>query len=236
VARLKIEGIRSEMKRKLVTFFALGMAAMLPMAFGSTMPITPGGGAVSVPANGSTFPGSLVADTGVVALTPGLGSSITATGEERVYLTSTGLDFFIQVTNNNQTNGTDNLSLVDARNFAGFTTAVAYLTLPSGGVAPALASRAAPGDTVNFYFVDSSGRNDLGSMAPSGLGNTSDWLEIDTNATGLAFNGSIGVQDGGVASMLAYSPVPEPTTTGVLCGAMALIFIARRRAGGRRLS
>jgi hypothetical protein len=75
-------------------------------------------------------------------------------------------------------------------------------------------------------------------MAPNGLGNTSDWLEIDTNATAYAFNGSIGVQDGGVASMLAYSPslLPEPATTGLLCGAMALLFIARRRSADRRLS
>jgi hypothetical protein len=69
--------------------------------------------------------------TGAVALTPGIGSVITATGEERMYSTPTGLDFFIQVVNN-QTNGTDNLALVDIRNFAGFVTSVGYSTVPAG--------------------------------------------------------------------------------------------------------
>jgi hypothetical protein len=233
LARLKSEGRKSKMKNRLVTLLALGLVAILPVAYGSTITLTPGTATGSVPANGGAFPGTFVTDTGVMALTPGLGSAITATGQELVYLTATGLDFFIQVVNNNQSNGTDNLALVDARNFAGFTTSVGYLTLPSGGVAPSSANRTASGGTVNFLFLNSSGQNTLGSMAPGGLGNTSEWLEIDTNATALAFNGSIGVQDGGVASMLAYSPVPEPATTGLLCGAMALLFIARRRAGSR---
>ena len=125
------------------------------------------------------------------------------------------------------------MALVDARDFAGFTTNAGYLTLPSTGVAPSAANRTGPGDTVNFFFANSMMQNTLGSATPGGLGNTSDWLEIDTNAftLGTLGSGSIGVEDGGVASMLAYSPaaIPEPTTTYLVGGALLLMGLVRFR-------
>jgi len=223
------------MKPRLVTLLALSMAVPLPVAFGSTISLTPGTATSSVPQNGLAFPGTLMGDTGLTALTPGVGSVVNAMAEELVYSTSTGLDFFIQVVNNNQSGATDNLALVDARNFSGVTTSVGYLGIPIGGVAPSGANRTATGDTINFSFMNN-GLNTLGSLAPSGQGNTSEWLEIDTNATTFTRTGSIGVQDGGTASMLAFAPVapvPEPATAGLLCGGLALLGIFRRRQYSR---
>ena len=221
------------MKRKFLIGIGLGMVVLLP-AFGSTISEFLGAGNEFRAGRREHLPGTLVASTGVVTLTQGIGSVVNASGQELVFSTATGLNFFIQVTNHNQDYATDNLALVDARNFTGFTTSVGYLT--TGGVAPSGANRTAIGDTVNFSFMDGNGQNTLGSLTPGGLGNTTDWLEIDTNATSFAETGSIGVQDGGTAAMLAFapltSPVPEPATAGLLCGGLALLGLVRKRVTG----
>lgn len=218
------------MTKNIWTTLALGLAVTLPSAYATTIPLVPGGTTPIVLSNGSTFAGlTLLADTGVQTLINSPGSTINGTAEELVYRTGTGtLDFFVQVTNNNSANGSDNLRTVDVRNFTGFTTAVAYNT-ESGTVAPSDANRSAAGDTVNFDFLIL-GNGYLGTGI-GGLGATSYWLEIDTNATSFTNTGSVGVQDSGTASILAYSPTttPEPISMGLLGGGLALLGVARWR-------
>ena len=219
--------------KKHISAFALSLL-LTGGAFATTVVLPPGGstgpaGSGTVPSNGNTFPGTLIADTGVVAMTPGVGSSVTAMGEEKVYRTAGGtLDFFVQVTNN-QTNGSDNLNEVSLLDFTGFTTSVAYLTDNGGQVAPGNASRTATGRVLNFFFTDVMGNNTLGTIAPYGLGSTSYWLEVDTNATAYK-GGSVAVQDSGNAAMLAYAPaVPEPMSMGLLGGGLTALGLLRLR-------
>jgi hypothetical protein len=209
---------------------------MVTGASANTVNLAPAGstgtaGSGSVPTNTITDPGfTLVADTGVVNMTPGTGSSVTAAGEEMVYRTSAGtLDFFVQVTNN-QANGSDNLDEVSLFNFAGFTTSVGYVTGFGGTVAPSNANRTATGSTINFFFFDPTGQhNTLGTMSPYGLGSTTYWLEVDTNATSYT-TGSVGVQDGTNAAMMAYAPaVPEPMSMGLLGGGLAALGLLKLR-------
>ncbi len=231
------------MTKKILTTLAFGLAVTLPSAFASTITLAPGGftgapGSNSVPSNGSTFAGlTLVADTGVLTLVNGPGSNTNATADERIYRTTGGtLDFFVQV-HNLQGPSVDNLRTVDVRNFTGFTTAVAYNT-NSGTVMPSDANRTAgTGDTINFGFFNSADNSGtLGTDAPDGIGSTSYWLEIDTNATGFTNTGQVGVIDGGTASVLAYSPtnVPEPMSMGLLGGGLALLGIARLRKAAKK--
>ena len=77
------------MKRAWVICFVLALLATLPIALASTITLAPGSSVSftgTTGQDGSTFPGTLVADTGAVGLTPGLGSSVTATGREEVFL------------------------------------------------------------------------------------------------------------------------------------------------------
>jgi hypothetical protein len=235
------------MKKVLLALLVVGAIGIAPYALASPVPISPGGSVVfsgSTGQDGSTFPVpglTLVANTGVVTLTDLPGSNVNATGQEEVFSTATGtLDFFIKIVNN-QSGGTDNLALVDVRNFTGFTTALGYVLAPSTGVAPSSANVTTGGDTVNFVFLNSSMQNTLGSLSPGGLCASnpcpSEWLEIDTNATNFAETGFVGVQDGGNAGMLAFSPtaVPEPKAIG-LVGGLALLCVAlwRRRSQSLR--
>lgn len=235
------------MKKELLALLIVGAIGIVPFAVATPVPVSPGGSTAftgTTGQDGSVFPVpglTLLANTGAITLTNLPGSNINATGQEEVFSTSTGtLDFFIKIVNN-QMAGTDNLALVDVRNFTGFTTALGYVLAPSAGVAPSSANVTSPGDTVNFVFLNSSMQNTLGSLAPGGMCSanpcSSDWLEIDTNATSFAMNGFVGVQDGGNAGMLAFSPtaVPEPKATG-LAGGLALLCIALWRRKSQRLS
>jgi len=220
------------MRKIIVTFFALGLAVMLlPSAWAASASLAPGTciglGSVACPGtlpNNGSFSTLVsgftqVGDTGVVALTPGLGSTVSASGQELVYRTGSGtLDFFIQITNNAGT--ADPLSSVDALNFGGFTTAVGYAIPRTAAQAPTDANRSGGvGNVVNFDF--------LSAGAPS-LTGRSYWLEIDTNATTFG-GGVVGVIDQGTASMLAFAPTPEPATTGIVAGALALMALVSRR-------
>ncbi len=213
--------------------FAIGIL-FASSTFATTM-VVPGQTVAPVPAAASFPTGATqVFDTGSTTLTPGVGSLVNGVqGEAMVYRTTSGtLDFFYQITNNNTGNSTtDNLRLVTAVNFTGFTTAVGYVT-SSGSVAPSDSNRTLSGAAINFDFLNASGQNTLGTKPPSGLGSTSYWLEVDTNATTFCNTcGSLSVQDGGNAAMLAPAPtaVPEPATLGFLGGGLALLGIARLR-------
>jgi hypothetical protein len=161
----------------------------------------------------------------------------TATVNEEVFMGATGLDFFYQVKNTSTTVGSrtaEPFNEVALDFYGGYTTAVAYdsnscagCSLPTNAPGANLASRSAGGDTINFFFT-SSGSD--GTLAP---GATSVWLEVDTNALAVDYNGEASVIDGGTAiNINAIEPsgsVPEPLTVGLLGGGLALVGVMRWR-------
>jgi hypothetical protein len=218
------------MTKKLLTVLGLGFAFMVPATFAASVPLLPNTGVLVVPNNGAAFPGSLVASINGAVLSNGLNAGESATLNERVYSTATGLDFFYQITNTSS-NG-DALNETSFRNFQGFTTAVGYNN-SSGTVPPSTApggsqaTRAASGDTVNFFFTASAPAD--GQIQ---VGQSTFYLEIDTNATTFNTNGTAGVIDGGTAQVGGiYSPAgtPEPMTLTLLASGLGLLGISRLR-------
>jgi hypothetical protein len=90
----------------------------------------------------------------------------------------------------------------------------------NGGVAPELADRVSPGDTVGFGF-------NAPVFLPVAPGQTSNVLIIETDATNFK-SGSLNIIDGGVTTVAAYEPAagntaPEPNFLLPLCvGLLAL--------------
>ena len=211
------------MTKKLLGLLIFALAVSLPSAYATTVSLAPGGTVTPPPTNGSSFSGlTLVVDTGSEAFTTNTGL-VSGTADIRVYREAGGtLDFFYLISNN--ASSSDAIGRVTAVNFAGFSTAVAYLTLPSSGIPPTEADRSSgAGDTIGFNFQ--SGGNTLVAGA------TSDWLEIQTNATNFK-TGSTQIIDGGIAAVNSYAPssaVPEPMTMGLIGGGLALLGVARMR-------
>lgn len=213
------------MRKFLVTFFALGIAVMLlPSAWAATATPLPSGGTVTpVPVSTGLPSSGLLAST-TSAVTNG--GAVSANITEDVYNVGGTLDFFIQVANT----GTDALESVETDSFLGFTTSVAQ-DPGANAFSEVEASNASRdgtsgtnGDAVRFGFTNTGGQ-----LTQIGPGQTSYWLEIDTNATTYGV-GEVSVQDGGVASAVKFfAPTPEPATTGIIGGALALMALVGRR-------
>jgi len=214
------------MRKTLAIFFVISLAVLLPSAWAATTNLNPGDSTIPNPVPFDAFNGTQVASILGATLTNGGG--INATYNELVYMTVTGqYDFYFQV-NNSPT--ADNINEVTLLDYSGWTTAVGKVVPPSFAIGPSSANRTAgSGDGVNFFFVNGSGQNTLGSQSPGGMGDKSYWLEIATNAPAYALTGSINVQDGGNASNKAFAPTPEPATTGIVGGALALMALVSRR-------
>lgn len=127
------------------------------------------------------------------------------------------LDFFVQVYN---PLGSGPVDSVDLTGFSNYTASLGYITLTSNEVSPTGASLSASG-VLSFDFDSLSG--------------TSSWLEIQTGATSFATTGTIGINGNLLTSaapsgVTGDSPVvPEPATTGLVAGALALMAIVARR-------
>ena len=61
------------------------------------------------------------------------------------------------------------------------------------------------------------------------LTGTSDWLEIDTNATSATLAGTLGFIGDDGQKFYEPTPTPEPATTGVVAAALALMALVARR-------
>lgn len=217
------------MNKNFLTLFGLGLALIVPSAFGATVPLAPGDGTPIVPSDGSTFTGTLVASmTGNLS---GVNPAETASFTEDVYRQTGGtLTFYYQLTNTST--GGDALNTIAFTDFTGFTTSVGYLTGNGGTISPTQsapgneASRTNSGYTVNFFYQMT------GADGQFPAGSTIDYVEIATDATTYKTTGTVSVIDDGTASFAgSYSPAstPEPLSMGLLGGGLALVGVARWR-------
>ena len=218
------------MNKKLVSAIGLGLMAAVS-SFATSVTLVPGAPSVA-PGNNTTAPGSVVATTQMTSGPNAFGTTVTVTE----YVVNNGgvYDFYYEVMN--ATTSSDNLSQVAITNYnttpsVAVANNTATLSPPSKAAGTIFANEASQDtgrDTVNFNFTNSSG--DM--FAP---GTTSEWLEIDTNATSFVTNATEGatVTDGtGIIISGLYGPgaaTPEPATLGLLGGGLALLGIARWR-------
>lgn len=166
---------------------------------------------------------TLVADTGLLSFS---NSAFSGTLDEWVYqdtantFSSGDLAWVIQVANS--ANSSDAIGRVTAGNFAGFMTDVG----DNGGAnAPDLVDRDTPRHTIGFSWAETGGLL---------VGDTSDLLFIDTNATRF-IPGTLAVIDSQTSDLSGYEPsaVPEPATWALMLIGFAGLGVAGYR-GSRK--
>ncbi|MGC2786392.1 MAG: hypothetical protein WA397_21670 [Roseiarcus sp.] len=166
---------------------------------------------------------TLVADTGLLSFS---NSAFSGTLDEWVYqdtantFNSGDLTWVIQVANS--ANSSDAIGRVTAGNFAGFMTDVG----DNGGAnAPDLVDRDTPGHTIGFSWAETGGLL---------VGDTSDLLFIDTNATRF-IPGTLAVIDSQTSDLSGYEPsaVPEAPTWAMMLLGFAGLGVAGYR-GSRK--
>ena len=139
-----------------------------------------------------------------------------------------GLTFSYAIQNNAAS--VNAIARLDLSGFGGLLVDASYQTpVPTGLVVPVFADRRitgngpGEGDVVRFAFA-------AGDGGPTGVqpGQSSALLVLQTNAT--EFHASIAAQlNDGAASALVYTPIPEPTTPGLI--SVASLLMLRRRGG-----
>lgn len=200
------------MLQKLLTLCVFTFGVLLPPGFAASLAVDPGG---------PGFTGTELADTGTLPFSTS-SPNVSGTLDQRVYQEAGGtLDFYYLVTNS--ATSAQPVLRMTATNFTGFSLAVAFLSIPVGGIPPTEADRSIDGSTVGF--------DDF--LIP---GSSSAWLEISTSATAFALSGTTDIIDlsgDTVGSLTTYSPVavPEPSSAILTLGLTALFLLLRR---GRR--
>ena len=136
-----------------------------------------------------------------------------------------GLTFTYELRN---LTGSHSINRLSINGFDGFTTDVsASSPIPAGRVNPAYADREASGSSIGFSWV--AAPIGVGAVAP---GQSSSTLVIQTNSPVFVPTSAF-VLDGFPAGMLAFAPVPEPSTIVLTGSGLALMvygFLRRRRA------
>lgn len=210
------------MTRKLLLPAAAAFAAVAAAPAAQAIVLNPGGsGSPDLLALGAGS--TLVADTGLLSFS---NSAFSGTLDEWVYqdtantFSSGDLTWVIQVANS--ANSSDAIGRVTAGNFAGFMTDVG----DNGGAnAPDLVDRDTPGHTIGFSWAETGGLL---------VGDTSDLLFIDTNATRF-IPGTLAVIDSQTSDLSGYEPsaVPEPATWALMLIGFAGLGVAGYR-GSRK--
>ena len=208
--------------RKLLLPAAAAFAVVAAAPAAQAIVLNPGGsGSPDLLALGAGS--TLVADTGLLSFS---NSAFSGTLDEWVYqdtantFSSGDLTWVIQVANS--ANSSDAIGRVTAGNFAGFMTDVG----DNGGAnAPDLVDRDTPGHTIGFSWAETGGLL---------VGDTSDLLFIDTNATRF-IPGTLAVIDSQTSDLSGYEPsaVPEPATWALMLIGFAGLGVAGCR-GSRK--
>jgi hypothetical protein len=137
-----------------------------------------------------------------------------------------GLTFTYELRN---LSGTHSINRLSINGFDGFTTDVSHSAPPAAGsVVPAYADRETSGSSIGFSWVAAP----IGSGAV-GPGQTSAVMVVQTNSPVFVPTSAF-VLDGFPAGMLAFAPVPEPSTFVLAGTGVALLaygFSRRRRSG-----
>lgn len=136
-----------------------------------------------------------------------------------------GLTFIYTLTNDGVA-GPNSIGRLSLSGLAPFGLDGSYQT-PASGVAPASIDRNPSGDVVGFNFVPLASDPATGFLAP---GSSSAVLVIQTDAEAYARGNFGSLIDGGVGTVDALIPVPEPSTVALsLVGLAAAALIGRRR-------
>ena len=201
-----------------------------------TVPTTPASTVLPGLVPPGTDPGTLLA-TLSTPFTTSLGMN-SGTIVSAVFREAGGtLDFYYQVTNNATAPNCgvsppcDSLSRETNTSFTGFETATGFRTdgstLPGGvfvdgTVAPIAADRNGAGNVIGFTF------DPLTKLA---AGEVSNILVVSTDATEFA-EGHASVIDGGVTTVSAFEPTPEPGVALLLGGGLVALLGGRPRRDG----
>jgi hypothetical protein len=178
--------------------------------------LNPGESTTSISALGNFTGSTNLADTGPTAFSQ---NGISGTFEAWVVkdyasnpFSPSGLTFVYQVSYGSGTSSA--LESTTMASFEGFKTDVGTFAQNGSEVLPSTASRANAGDVVKFSYGTA-------GIAP---GQQTVLMIINTDATGFK-DGTYTVQDGAVAQLTGFAPVPEP-------GSMALMGIGLSIAAG----
>lgn len=211
------------------TFSTIGISLLVAVssAFATSVTVTSGGSSVT-PGTNTTSSGSVAAGPFTASASSG---SVSASVTEYVIKDSTtgDYDFLYEVKNTSSIN--DAFSTVGVGTYTTVCSTCAsvadngtttYGTTAPGTIAANSATRTGSGDTIDFGFA-------ANTLSP---GTTTQWLEVDTNATAYtSVNAFTETIDGGVIMISGgYAPtIPEPATLGLLGGSLALLGVVRWR-------
>lgn len=139
-----------------------------------------------------------------------------------------GLTFVYTLTNDGVA-GTNSIGRLSISEFAGFSLDASYQIPVAGGtVAPASIDRNPVGDVVGFNFVPVGTDPATGFLSP---GMSSAALVVQTGVTSYATGTFGSLIDGGVGTVDAIVPVPEPSSVALtLIGLAAASLYTRRRS------
>lgn len=207
----------------LVFAFACGVASLSAQA----ATLSPGTALFGPSTEGDPVGGTVVAShTGAFAV-PGAFSGSLKTDVISGDTTNTlgGLTFIYTLTNDGGA-GPNSIGRMSLAGMAGFAMDGSY-QVPASGVAPASIDRNPSGDVVGFNFVPVGSDPATGFLAP---GLSSAVLVLQTDATAYATGAFGSLIDGGVGTVGAIIPVPEPSTIVLtLVGLAGAAMLSRRR-------
>lgn len=142
-----------------------------------------------------------------------------------------GLTFVYTITNDGAA-GPNSIGRLSLSEFAGIVVDANYqIPVPAGAVAPASVDRNPAGDVIGFNFVPVGTDPATGFLAPGGASAALVLQTGVTSLTGYRSGAYASVIDGGVGTVDAIVPVPEPATLalGLISLAGAGLLIRGRR-------